>query len=798
MKVPLQWLREFLRTPSDTATIAERLTMGGIEVESVTELGADIADVVVGEIVSRAAHPFAAELAVCGVRTGAGAVVEVVCGATNVKAGDRVAYAPPGATLPGGRRIELRDVRGVASRGMLCSEADLGLSEDATGILLVDHAAPLGERIAAHLGIEDSLLDVSVPPNRGDCLSVLGLARELAALEGSRPIRHRIGVRERGEATAQAVSVRIEPGSGCARYAARLIRSVRVAPSPRWLQWRLSASGLRPINNVVDVTNYVMMERGQPLHAFDFARLPRPEIVVRRAGTPTSFTALDGATRQLVAEDLLITTGADAVAVAGIMGGKASEVSDSTSMVLLESAWFEPSLVRRTARRLGLHSESSYRFERGVDIDGVPAALNRAAGLLQELAGGEVAAGMIDVYPEVRQKLTIPVRLKRVVDVLGVPVGRADVIAAARALGAAVSPGGLGTITVQPPLHRFDLSREIDMIEEVARLRGYHRITPSLPTLQLDAARLPERMQWVRRLQRTLAARGLTEFVCVTFSTERQNQCFQGVNVDGTDVRLLNPMVREESWLRRSLLPGLLDALRLNRSHGLSGVAAFAVGKVFWKTPTPREAWRIGGLLGGELPERGLGLPRRATFSDAKGLIELICDEMHVGARLRWRRLTDSPAFHPGRSATLSCDGEHVGVLGVVHPEIEHEFQATDDDWLFELDLEKLLTYVPRRLLYQELPRFPGVVRDLAIVSDVDFASEQVTEFIRTWGDALVEGAELFDEYAGAPIPAGKKSLAYTIRYRAADRTLTDEEVNRVHAALTAALTEALAVEPRQ
>jgi phenylalanyl-tRNA synthetase beta chain len=797
VKVTLSWLRELVRTPLDAAGVAERLTMGGLEVESVEEVGRDIAGVVVAEIASKTPHPEAEGLFICGVRTGTEAAVSVVCGATNMKPGDRVAYAPPGTVLPGGHRIEAREVRGVHSAGMLCSEAELGLSDDAGGLLILDRAAPLGERVGAYLGVEDSVLDVSVPPNRGDCLSVLGLARELAALEGSRIVRQRIAVRERGGSAADAVQVRIEDAGGCARYAARLVRNVRVAPSPRWMQWRLSAAGLRPINNVVDVTNYVMLERGQPLHAFDYARLPRPEIVVRRAGMVTTFATLDGAGRELDAADLLITTGAEPVAIAGVMGGAATEVSGATSTVLLESAWFEPGVVRRTARRLGLHSESSYRFERGVDIEGVPAALDRAAALLHDLAAGEVAPGMVDVYPHVRRSAPIEVRLKRVNDVLGTSFGRPEVIAAAKALGAAVAPGARGTVTVSPPLYRLDLTREIDVIEEVARLLGYHRIAPSMPVVALDGGRLPERMQWVRRLQRMLVARGLSEFVTFSFNGARANEIFPGLNARGEPVRLLNPMNREEAELRRSLLPGLLEGLRLNRSHGQGGVAAFSIGKVFWKTATVHEAWRLAGMVAGELPRRGLGPRQVATFADAKGVVESICETLRVAPAVRWTRTENGP-FHPGRSATMTCAGERAGTLGVLHPDLEAELQVGDADWLFELDLEKLLTYVPRRLLYRELPRFPAVVRDLAIVSDEDFASEQVIDFVRTWGNALVENVELFDEYAGAPIPAGRKSLAYTIRYRAPDRTLTDEEVNGVHAALTLAITQALAVELRQ
>ena len=798
MRVPIGWLREFVRLEDlDIARLCEILTMGGLEVESVEELGAEIAGVVVGEIVRAEPHPNADKLTVCQVRSG-GAPVTVVCGATNMKAGDHVAYAPPGTVLPGNRRIESAAIRGVESAGMLCSEAELGLSGDASGILILASDAPLGERLGAHLGVEDTVLDVSVTPNRGDCLSVLGIAREVAALTGQRLLRPRLSVRERGTAASDSIRVRVDDPSGCTRYAARLVRGVRVGPSPLWLQRRLLAVGLRPINNVVDVTNLVMMERGQPLHAFDYDRLPAPEIVVRRAGATASIRTLDGVVRSLAPDDLLITAGEEPIALAGVMGGLDSEVGDATTGVLLEAAWFDPGTVRRTARRLDLRSEAAFRFERGVDVDGVPIALHRAAALLRQVAGGEVAPGVVEAYPGAHPPAPIAVRPRRVEELLGFALGRAEITATLKLLGAAVGAGPRGVLSVVPPTFRLDLTREIDVIEEIARIAGYARIPTTMPQVRMQGGALPIRLRRERELKQLLAAHGLSEIISLSFASSRQNELFPGVSTNGGAVAVLNPMTREDSEMRRSLLGGLVTAWRANCNQGVTGVGGFSIGKVFWQAEGNREGWRLAGLLAGDLSHTGIGKPRAVEFADAKGVVEAVFDRLHVLDTVRWERWAEGLPFHPGKTGVATLGGQIVGALGALHPEVEVELGVDGAHWLFELDLEKVLPYCPARLVFRGLPRYPAVVRDLAIVADEDFASDRVVQFVRSRGRDLVEDIELFDEYVGVPIPAGKKSLAYSIAYRAPDRTLTDDEVNSLHDELTRALSRELGVEPRQ
>jgi phenylalanyl-tRNA synthetase beta chain len=630
MKVLLNWLREFVPITLDTAALCERLTLGGLAVDGVEELGAEIRDVVIGEIISTAPHPHAERLTVCQVRTGSGPTVGVVCGATNMKAGDRVAYAPPGATLPGGRRIEALPIRGVASAGMLCSEAELALSDDTAGILILGPDAPLGQRVGAHLELEDTVLEIDVTPNRGDCLSVLGIAREVAALTGARLLRTRHGLREGGEPARDAVAVRIDDPAGCPRYAARLVHGVAIGPSPRWVEQRLRAVGVRPINNIVDVTNLVMIERGQPLHAFDYDRLARPEIVVRRAGATRHLRTLDDTDRELAADDLLITTGVEPIAIAGVMGGAESEISARTTTVLLESASFDPASVRRTARRLDLRSEASYRFERGVDIEGVLPAADRAAALLAQLAGGEVATGVVEAYPSPPEPAPIHVRPKRVEDVLGVSLSRSEITAALKALGATVSAAPHGALLVAPPSYRVDLKREIDLAEEVARVIGYDRIPATMPAVPVTGGQLPDRLPWERELKRVLVAYGFYEAVSVSFTSARNNELLPGLGVEGGAVAVMNPINRDEPELRRSLLGGLLATWRTNRNQGALGLAAFSTGRVFWRTEVIHEAWRMAGILAGELPRRGRrgahggvrrrqGCRRRSARSPAPG-----------------------------------------------------------------------------------------------------------------------------------------------------------------------------------
>ncbi|MFQ5666884.1 MAG: phenylalanine--tRNA ligase subunit beta [Candidatus Binatia bacterium] len=799
MKVTWSWLAEFVEMDMPLARLVERLTLAGFEVEAVEQRGRDLSDVVCAEIVRVAPHPRADRLSVCEVRTGHDAAATVVCGATNMRAGDRVAYAKPGSMLPGGRQIGVAEIRGVASAGMLCSEAELALGTEASGILILSNDAPLGQRVAAFLGIEDTVLDIAVTPNRGDCLSVLGMAREIAALTGRRLRRHRPSVPEsEGVATPDLIAIRIADSELCGRYVGRVVADVKIMPSPVWMQSRLQAVGLRPINDVVDVTNYVMIERGQPLHAFDYDRLPAKEIVVRRAGAEAPFTALDGQVYALKPGDLLITSGEEPVAIAGVIGGAATEVTSQTRRLLLESAWFAPGSVRSTGKRLGVRTEASYRFERGTDIGDVPYAADRAVALLGTLGAGAAARGRVDVYPSARHNAPIPLRLKRVGELLGTNISRVEVVSSLKALGLTVSPATRGTLTVVAPSYRSDLSREIDLVEEVARLGGYENVPATLPKCTVRGTGVGDHERHQRALKRLLTAQGLHEAVLLSFCSSRLNRLFPGL-ARHVPVTLLNPLTEDDAELRLSLLPGMVKTVRDNLDQGTKQVAVFSIGKAFWGDGAGGEGWRVAGALSHTLPGRGLGSRNAVTeFVDVKGVVESILDVLAARAA-RWVPARDLPAFHPGKTARVEIGGTPLGITGALHPTVQEELGVENTCWVFELDLDSLLQYRPRAVVYKELPRFPAVVRDLAVVSEESFASDEVVRFVRAWstGSQWIEDVQLFDQYVGPPIPAGKKSLAYSISYRAPDRTLTDAEVNAMHAQLLAAVQGTLHVELR-
>lgn len=797
MKVPLSWLREIAESELPALEIAARLTSAGIEIEAIVERGRELDGVVVGEIVQVDPHPSADRLVVCQVRIDANRVERIVCGARNMKAGDKVAVATPGTTLPDGRAIGAAEIRGVASHGMLCSERELGLGDDHDGILILGGAVEVGTPLAQALGMSDTVFEVGLTPNRGDCLSILGIARELAALQAAKLVRRRSALREKGTPAEQQVTVRITDPDLCWRYSARVVTGVRIAPSPVWMQQRLLASGMRPINNVVDVTNYVMLERGQPLHAFDLERLPAPEITVRRAGAAQKFTVLDGTEHSLEADDLMITSGGQPVAIAGVMGGLASGVSEETRTILLESAWFHPTSVRRTSRRLGLSTESAYRFERSVDIEGVVQAADLAASLLVRVAGGAVAPGIVDVYPRPHRPATVNVRVQRIADILGLPVDRPRAVSIFKAIGAEVSAAPGGSLSVVPPSHRSDLTREIDFSEEVVRLIGMDAVPTSLPAAAVMAGDEGPVRPLVRDLRQQLVALGWCEAVPLSFSSVEANRAFHGVTpATAASVEVLNPIAVDLPELRRSLLAGLADSARLNFNQGEPDVALFACARVFWKQDgSDAEGLRLAGLLCGQPKRKGFGVaPHETDFFDIKGIVENLLDRFD--APVEWHPAAGVPFLHPGAAASLRLGEAVVGLVGGLHPEVQEAWGLPQKGWAFELDLDTLLAYPPRRS-FRELPRFPAVTRDLAIVAEEGFVAGEVIRFVREGGNPWVETVELFDQYRGAQIPAGKKSLAYSILYRATDRTLTDEEVNSVHERLKKALGEALGVEMR-
>jgi len=644
---------------------------------------------------------------------------------------------------------------------------------------------------------EDWVFEIAVTPNRGDCLGVIGLAREIAALRGG---RLKLPARKPPEAkskTLSPVKVEIQSPRSCHRYSAGVVESVHAGKSPDWMRVRLEACGMRSINNIVDVTNYVMLETGQPLHAFDLDRLPAKKIVVRQAKEIKKFVTLDGVERELAPEDLLICDGDVPVALAGVMGGRDSEVGAGTRTVLLESARFDPVTVRRTAKRMGLHSEASHRFERGVDPEGTISALERAVALLGQIAGGRPVGNVIDRYPRRAKPPAIPLRRQRVTDIVGVEVKTAAIEKILKQLGCKVQRRGKAAFNVVPPAYRGDLSREADLIEEIARLHGYGKIPSTLPRARLGG-RPDMRLRWERGLRSYLVGEGLTETINLPFTSTDMNRRFPGLGY-GPPVPVLNPLVQESAEMRQSLVPGLIEDLKVNLAQRVKGLGVFALGKVFYLAgrEDPQERQHLAGLFYGGRERRGLRAEEAPfTFLDAKGLIEGIAEQAGAGDRLGWTG-GGVPAFlHPGRAARLELDGSALGYVGEAHPDVG-EALSLPRFLIFELDFEKLVQYLSPKLTVRSLPRFPSVERDLAVVVDEKFPAQQIINWLKDLRHSLIEGVEVFDQYRGAPIPEGKKSLAYTISYRAEDRTLTDAEVQNLHQELVSRIGERFGAELR-
>jgi len=648
---------------------------------------------------------------------------------------------------------------------------------------------------------EDWLFEVGVTPNRGDCLGIAGIAREVAALARgklktlpARPSKNDPSINKR-------IGLSIEDRRLCPRYSTRIVDDVKIAPAPAWLRYRLESCGIRSINNVVDITNYVMLETGQPLHAFDLDRLVAKKIIVKPAGPIKAFTTLDGVERMLTAGDLLICDGDTPVALAGVMGGMNSEVTPSTRSLLLESANFAPTAIRRTAKRLALHSEASHRFERGVDPLGTIPALNRAVYLLGEIAGAKPLNGVLDRFPAKPKTPTILLREARIEKLLGVRLYQKRVVPLLRSLGMKTEPQGKsGNVKVVVPTSRPDITREADLIEELARLHGYDRIPTTLPALRPCGETNNFSLGWERKIRCLLAGEGLAEVINLPFTTQSLNRSFSGL-WDGapSTVTLLNPLAKESAEMRRSLLPGLLDDLRLNLAHKAGSFCAYHLGKSFGLTKDGEieERQCLAALLYGPRRRCGLRLGDESPigFLECKGVVEAILDLFRVRVSVTWSSAA-SESLHPGRSAILRHGETKLGYLGQLHPDLCDRL-AVPAVFLFELDFEKLLEYAPRQIKTYALPRFPAVERDVAIVVDRDFAAQQIVSWIHNLGEALIERVEVFDQYLGAPIPEGKKSLAYKVSYRAEDRTLTDGEINELHQSLVDRLGKTFGAERR-
>ena len=792
MRVPLGWLAEWIALPEPDA-LAEAFTLAGLEVEGIERTGPDLSGLRVGLVLERKPHPNADRLSLCRVDVGEGDAVEIVCGAPNVAAGQRVAVARPGARLPDGRRLERARIRGVESHGMICSAKELGLGGEHAGILVLEPGAPVGTPLDRWLRAGDVILDVAVLPNRGDCLSLVGLAREVRTHFGGELRLPECAPPEGKHPAAQDVRIEIEDADGCPRYVGRIVRGVRVAPSPDWLRSKLESAGLRPINLVVDVTNLVLLELGQPLHAFDLAKLRGGVVRVRRAGEGEAITTLDAQERKLTARDLVIADAERAIAVAGVMGGANSEVGDATRDVLIESAHFDPARVRHTGRRLGVFSEASMRFERGVDPEGVRRAADRAARLLAELAGGEVSAGVVEARGRAPARCA-EIRLEpaRVNRLLGTSLAEAEIADCLGRVGVETRGQG-GALLARIPSWRNDLVLPEDLVEEVARVHGYARIAASVPRGLLVPGRLPDAWSLAERVRDLLRAEGSLELVTLPFLDARDLDQL-GLAPDDprrATPRVVNPFVESESQLRSTLVPSLLRVARQNLERQVERLALFEVSRVFRAARTgelPEERLVVAALWsegGPASPWEAHGPP---LFFRAKGTAERVLAQL--ARALDLRPGTREPYLHPGASAEWVVEKEVIGSLGGLHPEVAARFDIPTTAVLLEIDLDRLAALPQRAARYREVSPYPKVRRDLAVLVDAGVHAGEILASLRRSGGPELVSVELFDRYAGAGVPEGKISLAFRLSYQRGDRTLTDEEVAKRGEGLLRMLTE--------
>ncbi|MBX5482189.1 MAG: phenylalanine--tRNA ligase subunit beta [Myxococcaceae bacterium] len=805
MKLSLKWLADYADAAVPPPELAHRLTMAGLEIEGQIRAGEGLEGVVVALITESRPHPNADKLSVTRVDAGAYGVLQVVCGAKNYKVGDKVPLATVGTTLPGGVKIKKATLRGVESFGMLCSSRELGLDDEHSGLMILDPALPVGLPIVQALGLDDTVFEVNVTPNRSDALSHLGIAREVAAIFGV-PLRYPAAdLKEGGGAASDRAKVRIDALDRAPRYAARIIENVRVGPSPQWMQDRLKACGIRAINNLVDVTNYVLLEYGHPLHAFDLDELAGPEIVVRLAKKGEKLTTLDGKERALDPDDLVIADRDRPQAIAGVMGGADSEVTEKTTRVLLESAWFQPSSVRRSARRHGLHTEASHRFERGADIEAVPKALDRAAALIAELSGGQVLRGAIDVYPKPQPRRRVTLPYARVGGLLGVDVPAEETKRILGALGFEAVAEDAARATFEVPGWRVDVDREEDLIEEVARIRGYDRIPSVMPRAPARLEMEPSSTGVEERIRTALAGAGFMEVVSYSFVSPKELSwlTLRDLPLLGKPIEaiaLKNPLSAEQSVMRTTMYAGLLQALSHNVRHQAQSVRLYEWGRTYEQNedggdehrPVAREVLHVAGVLSGLRAGRHWTSPdARIDFYDAKGAVEVVLGALGI-EDAKFAPVEMAP-YHPRASARVYlANGVTLGTLGELHPAAAKALDLPSGTFLFDLEVARLEKAAVLRPKAVALTRFPAVLRDLAVVVDAARSAAEVREVILQAGGKLVEDARVFDVYTGQPIPEGKKNLAFALSYRAEDRTLTDAEVNEAHKRIVEQVNERL------
>lgn len=781
MKISLNWLREYIQLDCSPEELSDMLTSLGLEIEHVEHLGADISGIYVGQILSIDRHPDADKIVVCKTSIGGDEPLQICCGATNMKVGDKVPTAVDSSILPGNFRIANRKMRGVESQGMMCSAKELGAGDGHEGLLILPEDAPVGADAKAVLGLNDVIFEIEVTPNRADWASMIGVSRELAAKLGRKLCLPEPKPVESQRDASEFTSVTVEDSARCKRYLGRVLEGITIAPSPEWLAARLRAAGQRPINNVVDITNYVLLETGQPLHAFDLDKMKEQLVVVRNATGGEKIRTLDGEERELDEEMLVIADAATPQCIAGVMGGADSEVAEGTTRIFLESAWFSPQTVRRTSRKLKLISESSQRFQRGADPDMAAWAIDRAAQLMQEIAGGEVLHGVIDVYPEPIKPTEVTLRHARANALLGSSIAADRQREHLEGLGFECITSDADTSTYRVPLRRNDVSREADLIEEIARLEGFDNLPNTLPRVRAMQQVLAPEEAALSRLRHRLVDAGLTEIRNWSFVSL---DAMQRAGIEQPLVMLENPLSEKQAAMRPSLLPAMLETAAYNLNRGAQRLALFELAPVYVPGESdevlPAQSSQLCVLLAGGRAamhwSHGEGAP--VDFFDIKGVAEMIATFHGVAASFAE---SATAYLQPGQSVEMLVDGVAAGALGKLAPSVAKAFDIEKPAYVLTLCLNGIKKAATEPTQAQEISPFPASERDIALVVDAALPAAELMDAALKSGGSLLQGVDIFDVYMGKNVPEGKKSVALRLTFQSFEATLTDKKVGKAY-----------------
>ncbi len=801
MKVSLSWLKDYVSIQMDPADLAEALTMVGLEVESVSQRYSYLDTVFVGRIDEIAPHPNADKLHLCRVDTGHGQI-SVVCGAPNIQIGMLSAVALPGTEFPEGFVLEKSIIRGQLSEGMLCSEGELGLGEDRSGIMTLDPSLSVGSKLTSALALSDTVFEIEITPNRPDCLSITGVAREIAAIQKLRLKYPDVKLVDNGNQIAERTSIKIEAPDHCPRYVARLLEDIKVKPSPFWLQDRLLSVGLRPINNIVDVTNFVLIESGQPLHAFDFDRLAENRIVVRTACKGETFVTLDQKERVLDDDILMICDGQKPVAIGGVMGGLNSEIEESTTRVLLESAYFNPVSIRRTSKRLGLSTDAAYRFERGVDPEGQIVAANRAAKLMADLGAGRLISGLIDEYPKRQSVNSLKLSAKNTNRLLGTHLQRKQIAKLLKSIEFTVDQKNAGKdediLTVTPPSFRVDISRPEDLMEEVARLSGYNNIPTTFPLMPAAERSAHKEIDLRQRIRQLMTGFGFRETINYSFMHKQSGDRLRLKPDDPRRklVDILNPLTEDQAVMRTSLVPGLLQTLHYNFFQQIKNLKIFEIGKIFINEDPrrlPREPEILAGIWTGSRHDASWhDQAKDCDFYDIKGAVEGLLTALQIEG-VEFTQLPEKACTYTraGYTAQILCNHIPLGLVGEIHPVVLANYDLKQAAFLLEIHFDHLLPLIKDTPQSKPIPKFPAIFRDITIIINNDIETQKVITAAQQQQEALVESFTLLDVFEGKPIAEGKKSVSLRVTYRSVVKTLKDEDVSPIHQSIADRLVKA-------